>query len=198
MTPRLSHILLAAGLVLGLIGATVFALDAYHQRQVTQGEAQANEAKGEASAHANQAQDVPDHAKELEEAQASVDRARAEVARLRKLLAAKPVLPVPGPADSNPAHAEPVATDDRDETIAALDGLVSAQDKQIGTLKAALSDKTRQSEEWRLAFEAERRRAVGLEIALDAQKHVAATREWVGGFKGLVVGIVLGYAGGKR
>jgi hypothetical protein len=198
VNPRVAQALVGGLLIVGLLGALAFTGESCAKKQATQAEAQANEAKGEANAHAHQAQNVPDHAQELAEAQAGVDRARQEVERLRRLLASKPVIPVPDPVGPDPALPAFVAADDRDTTIAALNGLVRAQDTQIGTLKLALTDKTRQSEEWRLAFEAERRRAVGLEIALDAQKHVAASGKWVGRFQGFVAGAALGYVGAKR
>lgn len=198
MTPGLGRILAAAAAVLIIIGALVFGVDSCHRREGSAAETQSHVDQGVANAHLNQAQEVPDHAAELAAAQANVDRARAEVARVKRLLAAKPSLPVLDPTGANPAIAPTVAPDHRDETIAALDVLVRAQDGQIGSLTLALTDKTRQSEEYRLAFEAERRRAVGLEIALEAQKSLTASSKWTGRIQGFAAGAALGLLGGKR
>lgn len=148
-------------------------------------------AQGEANANIRQAQAIPDHAAPLAEAQAGVDRARAKVARTHQRVEAKPSIPVLPAPDANQAISSPVA--DPGGTA----DLVAAQDVLIVELKAALADEHKRSESYRLAFEAERRRAAGLQIALDAQKHVQSASKWRGRVEGFVVGAALGYVGGR-
>lgn len=197
MTPRSSHILLAFGAVLVVLGLTVFALDAYHKRQSAQAETASHVAAGEANAHVQQAQAIPDHSKELQSAKDDVARARAEVARVKRILAANQGHAVPDQPGPSPALPQAVDPDPRDSVIASQDVLIKAQDQQIKGLEIALSDKTRQSDEYKAAFEAERRRAVGLEIALATQKKVNESSKWIARFEGFAIGLGSGYVAGR-
>ena len=195
MSPRY---IIAAGLALALIIGSLAGYQSCQAKRGSAAETQSHIDEGVANAHLNQAQAMLDHAKELAAAQADVDRAWAEVARVKRVLASKPVVSIPDTPGSDQTVITPILPDHRDEAISALDALVSAQGAQIGSLKLALTDKTRQSEEYRLAFEAERRRAVGLEIALDAQKSLVKSSRWQGRIEGFAVGIALGYVEGRR
>lgn len=194
MSPR--YALIGLGSILLLL-ASLAGVDSCRRKVVSAAEHQSAVYEGQADAHATQAQSIPDHAKELEAAQASVDSARREVERLRRLLASKPSIPVPDPAGASAPIVPAVSPDGRDEVIAAQVVLIAAQDGQIKGLKLALGDESRRSSEWKAAFEAERKRAAGLEIALDAQKHIAASGRWRGRLEGLAVGLGAGLIAGR-
>jgi hypothetical protein len=149
-------------------------------------------AEGEANAHVQQAAAIPSHAEPLAKAQAGVDRARAKVAGAGKRVAAQPSVPISASTHADPADNQPLVLPDPGTA-----DLVSAQDVLIAELRAALADEQRRSEQYRLAFEAERRRAVGLQIALDAQKHVQGASRWRGRIEGFAVGVATGFLGGK-
>lgn len=131
--------------------------------------------QGEADAHAQAAQAIPDHSAERAQTQAETSRAWAEVARLRKLVAAQPH-PTPAPVDP----AAPVAVDHRDELLAADAVLIQAQAAENGVLKVALKDMTTKASENLAAFQAERRRAEALQAALSARP---APRNWSAGIR---------------
>jgi hypothetical protein len=196
-TPRLAYILgaLAVGLLIWWGVAT--AMDAYHQHQGAAQEQVSHQQDQEAQSHANIAQQIPDHAADLAAAQADVDRARAEVARLRKILASKPSVPVSDPVNPNPPLAPSVAPDHRDETIAALDVLVRAQDSQIAGLKLALTDEQKRSSEWRAAYQHEQQARLAQEAATNAWKASIKESRWRGRIEGFALGTALGYVGGK-
>jgi uncharacterized protein (DUF3084 family) len=186
---------LAAALLIGW--GLVSGLDAYHKHQGAHQEQWSHQQDQEAQSHANSAQQIQDHAADLAAAQADVDRARAEVARLRKILAAKPSVPVSDPADPNPPIVPAVAPDHRDETIAALDVLVRAQDAQIAGLKLALTDEQRRSGEWQAAYQHEQQARLAQEAATNAWKQSVKESRGRGRIEGFVAGIAMGYAGGK-
>ena len=197
MNVKLWHI--GAGLAAGLLiwWGVAFGLDTYHQHQGAQNQAQANHHDQEAQAHVNQAQSVPDHSQELAKAQADVDRARAEVARLKRLLATKPLIPIPDSVTPNPSHDASVASDNRDQVIAAQDVLIKAQDTQITGLKLALSDEQKRSYHWESAYNDEHKAFMAQQAATEAWKKAVKESRWTGRIEGFAAGIALGYAGGK-
>ncbi len=197
MNIRLTYILaaLAAGLLIWWGVAS--GLDAYHQHQGAQNQAQANHHDQEAQAHVNQAQSVPDHSQELAKAQADVDRARAEVARLKRLLATKPLVPIPDSVTPNPTHDAGLAGDNRDQIIAAQDVLIKAQDTQISGLKLALADEQKKSYHWEAAYNDEHKAFMAQQAATEAWKKAVKESLWKGRIEGFAVGIATGYAGGK-
>lgn len=203
MTPRLSHILLGALLAVGLLGAVAGASSCYHKKG-SQAEHQAAIHQGEANAHAGQAQAsdaaVADLQAKLEASKADLGRLSAERSSLlRKLADAKqdsgnqagsasgsvetPVTPV-----SDDLHVAVIAKDA--EVIEAQANFIKGQEAQISALVVS-------RDEWKAAFEAERKRAAGLEITLDAQKHVNKTGRWIGRLEGLAVGLGAGYVAGR-
>lgn len=181
-----------------LVLVSLAGVDSCRRHQVASSETQAAIHQGEANAHAQAAQSIPDHSQALAEAQAGVDRARAEVARLRKLLAAKPSVAVPDPAGEGPALPPVVPPDLRDSTIAALESLVTEQDAQIGSLKSALSDEQKRSTEQRLRAEALERSIMAQQAATEAWKKAVTASRWRGRAEGFVAGVALGYLEGKR
>ena len=90
-----------------------------------------------------------------------------------------------------------MAPDHRDELLAADAVLITKLDDQVKGLQLALTDEQKRSFEWKATAEAREREAVGLRIALDAQKHVASSGKWVGRFQGLAVGLAGGYIAGR-
>ena len=197
MTTRLRYILaaLAAGLLIwwGIASG----LDAYHQHHGDQAIQESQAQDQEAQTHAQAAQSVPDHSQALASAQADVDRARAEVARLRKLLDAKPSIPVPNPNGADSAIPPAVAPDHRDEVIASQDVLIKAQDTQIQGLKLALTDEQKRSREWQAAYQHEQAARLAQEAATNAWKQSVKESRWRGRIEGFAAGVALGYAGGK-
>ena len=181
-----------------LVLVSLAGVDSCRRHQGASYETQAAIHLGEANAHAQAAQSIPDHSQALAEAQAGVDRARAEVARLRKLLAAKPSVAVPDPAGEGPALPPVVPPDLRDSTIAALESLVTEQDAQIGSLKWALSDEQKRSTEQRLRAEALERSIMAQQAATEAWKKAVTASKWRGRAEGFVAGVALGYLEGKR
>lgn len=194
---RLSYII--GALVAGLLiwWGIASALDAHHQNQGNQQTQVATHHDQEAQAHVNQAQSVPDHSQELAKAQADVDRARAEVARLKRLLAAKPIIPIPDSVAPNPAHDASVAGDNRDQIIAAQDVLIKAQDTQISGLKLALSDEQKKSFHWESAYNDEHKAFMAQQAATEAWKKAVKESRWRGRIEGFAAGVALGYVGGK-
>jgi hypothetical protein len=190
------YLLLGLGAVLAIFAATV-GFDSCYQKKVTKADRQANTAHGEADVHQQQAQAVPDHAAELAQAKTDVAGARAEVEKLRRIVAAQRRQGVPDPVVPDPAQPVTVEPDHRDELLAADAVLIAKLDDQVKGLQLALTDEQKRSFEWKATAEAREREAVGLRIALDAQKHVSASGKWVGRFQGLAVGLAGGYIAGR-
>ena len=203
MTPiTLPKILIGAALALGLIGAIAFGVSHFAGKAETKAEIQSHVDHGVALTHAQNAEQIPSHDAVLQSTSQDVARARAKVARVDAHLAAIPSVPIP--VDPSQGQALPQVVDSDPgvqglrDALAAQRELTTAQDAQIQALQSALTDETKRSTEYRLAYEAESRRAAGLEIALAAQKHVSASDKWLGRVQGFAVGVALGYVGGKR
>lgn len=200
MSPRYAAYGLCAilAILVSLMGAS-----SCYGRLASQAEHQAAIHQGEASAHASQAQAsdavVTDLQAKLEAAKADLGRLSAERgALLRKLAAAKQdghdsALPVAG--DETPAA--PVSVDLSAQVIAKDAEVIEAQAKVIKGYEVQVVTLTVSRDQWKAAFEAERRRAAGLEIALDAQKHVASNGKWMGRAQGFVFGLGAGFVAGR-
>lgn len=197
MTPTGKYLAFAAAAILVIVGA-LFGLDSCHKRQGEAAETEAAIHTGEANAHANAAQAIKDHAAERAQAASDVAGARAEVVRLRKLLAAKPIIPVSDPNDTTPPVIVPLPIDPRDVVIAAQDVLITKLDGQVSTLTLALTDETRRSTEFQAAFEAERRATTAQAVATKAWKQSVTSSKWVGRFQGFAAGVAVGYVAGAR
>lgn len=197
MNIKLWHIgaMLAAGLLIWW--GVAEGMNAYHQHAGSQGEAQAQHHDNEATQHVHSAQSIPDHSQELAEAQADVDRARKEVARLKRLLAAKPILPLPDTPHPDSPVVPGDSSDNRDQIIAAQDVLIKAQDTQITGLKLALADEQKKSYHWEAAYNDEHKAFMVQQAATDAWKKAVKESRWTGRIEGFAAGIALGYAGGK-
>jgi len=195
MKPKLWQILAAFGAALVLLWGVVTALESYHKHQGSQNEVAAHQQDQEAQTHANAAQQIPDHAAELAAAQNDVDR--AEVARLKRLLAAKPLVPLPATPGANPAVSQAVGSDNRDQVIAAQDVLIKAQDTQIKGLKIALADQTAKSDQWMNAYQDEHKAFMAQQAATNAWKDAVKESRWRGRIEGFAAGVAVGFAGGK-
>jgi hypothetical protein len=194
MTPKAIYSVIGA---VAVVVASLFAFQAYKSHRGLVNQLKAQEFKGEADVHVNQAQAVPEHAQELAQAKADVARARAEVQRLRGLVAAQGRTRVPD-LTGDPAPAPgPVAPDHRDELLAADAVLIDKQDTQIQVLTVALADKTKQADEWHAAFDAERKRAMAQEAATEAWKQAVTASRWHGRVEGFAAGVALGYVAGR-
>jgi hypothetical protein len=181
MTPKAIYSVIGA---VAVVVASLFAFQAYKSHRGLANQIKAQEFKGEADVHVNQAQAVPEHAQELAQAKADVARARAEVQRLRGLVAAQGRTRVPDPTGDPAPAPGPVAPDHRDELLAADAVLIDKQDTQIQVLTVALTDKTKQADEWHAAFDAERKRAMAQEAATAAWKDAVKTSRWTGRAEG--------------
>lgn len=92
-----------------------------------------------------------------------------------------------------------MAPDHRDELLAAQDELIAKQAGQISTLKVALTDEQARSEQFRLAFESERKATAAQQAATEAWKKAVTTSKWRGRIEGFAAGVALGYvARGQR
>ena len=199
MNPRLVAAALGLALLVGALGALSMG-ESCGKGKVDRAEQKADVAHGEANAHGSAAITTDAEVLRLKEAhktdQANVDSARAEVQRLRKILASRPV-PVPDPPSPDPAPVPVVSASDLHGIVDAQDALIKAQDQQIIGLKTEVQFLTLARDEWKATAEARNREAVGLRIALDAQKHVATSWKWMGRIQGFACGVAVGFVGGK-
>lgn len=75
--------------------------------------------------------------------------------------------------------------------------IITAQDEQIAALKVEVTELRTALDLKDQALITSEKRARGLEIALDAQKHTSKSQRWLGRIEGVAVGIAIGYMGGK-
>lgn len=195
MTPRYAAYGLCA--ILAVL-VSLAGVDSCRKHQGSEAEHQAAVHQGEANAHVQQAQAIPDHAAELQSAKDDVARERAEVARVKRLLAAQSGHAIPDPAGPGSAMPPVVDPDPRDQIIASQGVLIEKQDSQIAALGLALMDEQRRSAEFREAFEAERKATAAQAAATKAWREAVTTSRWRGRVEGFVAGIALGYVGGRR
>ncbi len=184
-------------LVIGLATAWIAlgARSCVAQRQVDAAMAQADQHHQQSTIHAAQGgvYDQQAEAREaaLKDAEAKVASLRTEVARLRR--AAPPAETHPGPAADQPVD-PPV---DLAPLVAKQDELIAAQDVEITHLRAQTLDLTRARDAWRQSAQASAAEAVQLRAALAAKEGSARAERWKGRIEGLVVGVGIGYVGGK-
>lgn len=199
---RPAYGIIGLGLVMLLL-ASLAGVDSCRRKQVEQAQHQAAIHEGEANAHAGQAQAsdaiVADLQAKLEASKADLGRLSAErSALLRKLAAAKQDGGDPhGPAADPQTPVAPVSDDLHLAVIAKDAEVIEAQANFIKGQEAQISALVISRDEWKSAFEAERKRATGLEIALDAQKHLNKSGRWLGRLEGLAVGLGAGFTVGR-
>ena len=199
MTPRLSHILIGAGLVVVLFGALAFTVSEIGHNVSGKAEASAKIEEKKADAHADAAKvsdkQVEDIKTKLDIAKANLDRLTSERdALLRKLK--QP--PSHGPVALPPLPAIPSDTPDvRDAVIAKDAEVIASQKSVIEQQDAEIKGLVTSRDQWKAAYSDEKRSNVGLQIALDAQKVVSSSNKWVYRAQGLVIGFGAGYIGGR-
>lgn len=184
------YVVIGLGAIL-LVLASLAGVGSCRQRQGGQAEVQSAIHQGEANAHVQQAQAIPDHAAELQGAKDDVARARAEVARVKRLLAAQQGHAVPDQAGPSQTLPPVVDSDPRDQVIASQGVLIAKQDAQIQTLTVALTDEQARSEQFRLAFEAERKATAAQAAATEAWRGAVKTSRWTGRAEGAGTVLVL-------
>lgn len=205
MTPRMSHIIIGAGLVLGLWAAAVFGIDAYQKYKGRGNEVTAYIAEGEANAHQSQAQahdsQVANLQAKLESQAKDLGRLNAERDALLKRLASKPVPHVDPTGDglspNDTLDALEAAVAERDEVIAKDAEVITSQAKTIQDQQALVVALSGSRDEWKATALARERQAIAQEAATKAWKEAVAVAEWKGGIKGFAAGVALGFLGGK-
>lgn len=198
MSPRLIQAALGGLLIIGVLGGAALGVESCGRGKAQQAQQTSDINTGEANVHADTAAKVPDHARELQSAQDDVARARAEVARVSRLLEAYQEHAVPDQPGPGAPVAPALDPDPRDVVIASQGVLIEKLDGQVVQLQLALTDEQKRSNEFKAAFEAERRRALAQEAATEAWKQAVTASKWRGRFEGFAVGVVAGYLGGRR
>jgi hypothetical protein len=194
LRPR--HIVIGLCALLAIL-AGLSGLGSWRERQGHAGEIQSAVHQGEAQAHVQAAESVPDHSQALASAKADSARAWAEVRRLRKLVDAKaPALP--DPAVPPATGGEPAADLRTQQLLAADRELIEAQARENQALKLALSDEKKRSSEFKAAFESERKATAAQQAATEAWKKAVTTSRWQGRIEGFAAGAALGFVGGRR
>lgn len=203
MSPvTLPKILVSAAVVVGLCLSGLVVAEKIHEHQAQASDHQTAIHEGEANAHQSQANASDAKVSDL---QAKVDSQAQELGRLNaerdallKRLAAKPVphedpaVPAVGLVDALEA-----AVSDRDDVIAKDAEVIAAQDGRIKGLEAVNGQLVASRDEWKAAFESERKARQAQEAASRAWKDAVTTSEWKGGIKGFIAGTALGYLGAR-
>ncbi len=183
----------AAFLILVLVWAIWAGRSCATRHQVAQQTAQADQHHDQAITQAAQGaahdQEAQAQAGKVSQDAQLVARLRAELARLR----ARPVQP---PSDPGTPAPEPV-TPSPDPVLVAADAVIAAQDQQIQDQVQQITTLTLSRDSWKTAYDASSKETVALRLALDAQKGAARAQRWQGRIEGLVVGLGVGYVGGK-
>lgn len=171
----------------------------------------ADEAKGEARGHVSEAEAkdkiIAAAKADLDLAKREKDNALARLAQLQKRVRREDVPPsATAPAESGPGphtHLEPVEPGPS-AVVAETSQVIRAQAEALEAyriyttkLEGQIDTLTGARNHWKAAFEAEERRAAALELALKAQKSAASSASWKSGIKGGLVGIAVGYLGGR-
>lgn len=187
--------LAGAGLGLLLIYGSLGAYASIQGSCEAKHETKASEAKGRADGHAEAGGNADAAAEQAGQraavAEVEVDRLRRELDRLKRTPKPAPVVPGPDPGTAG------LVVVDLAPVVAKQDELISAQGVQIQALKAETLTLSLARDEWKAAFHAERDRATGLYLALEAQKSMTKAALWRGRFQGVAVGFAAGYVSGR-
>lgn len=192
MRARIAGAGLGLLLIYGGLGAFASIQGSCESKQETK----ASEAKGRADEHAQAGGNADVKAEQAGQraavAEVEVDRLRRELDRLKaQPRVAPPLVPAATPGGL------PLDVVDLAPIVAKQDQLIAAQDKQIQALKIQTLTLTQARDEWKAAFSAERDRATGLYLALEAQKSMTKAALWRGRFQGVAVGFAAGYVSGR-
>ena len=208
MNPRILAAALGLALVIGGLGALA-GLDSCRKHQGEAGEHNASVASGEAITHehAAQAQNpvIADLEAKLKALEADLGRLNAERDALLKRLAAKPkphVDPASPAGVVGPDDPEPVSNADElallRETVAKDAEVIEGQQLLIKSQSELILVATKRGDEYRAAFESERKARQAQEAATQAWKSAVTTSKWRGRLEGFAAGVALGFVGGKR
>ena len=130
----------------------------------------------------------------IEDDAATVAALRRQVERLRT---ARPgPAPTPVPPGGSPVP-PPIPADRPVALDVAKDQLIAAQDRQIQDQALTIHTLTLARDSWKSSATASAHESVQLRSALAAQEGLARAERWRGRVEGFVVGVAVGYAGGK-
>jgi hypothetical protein len=190
MTALRGWLALAAVVLVG--AAAVVLVNGYHERKADQAYQESLVLKGQVDALQEQAREHNAAADRLAQTVSGQDQTilalKAKLARAqRPALPAQPGVPDPvGVVDPGPESPD-----------ALKDQVITAQDQQIGTLKAEVVELRAALVLKDRALGISEQRARGLEIALDAQRHAAKSGKWIGRLQGFAIGLGAGYVSGR-
>lgn len=207
MNLRLFAAAVGLALVIGGLGALA-GLDSCRKHQATDAEHNAAVHVGEANAHQHnaEAQDaaVSDLKAQLKARETDLGRLNAERDALLKRLAAKPkphVDPASPAGVVGPDDPEPVSNADElallRETVAKDAEVIEGQQILIKSQSELILVATKRGDEYRAAFESERKARQAQEAATQAWKSAVTTSKWRGRIEGFAVGIASGYVAGR-
>jgi hypothetical protein len=208
MNPRLFAAAIGLALVIGGLGALA-GLDSCRKAQGHDSEIQSSIHVGEADVHQHnaEAQDaaVSDLKAQLKAREADLGRLNAERDALLKRLAAKPkphVDPASPAGAVGPDDSEPVSNANElallRETVAKDAEVIEGQQLLIKSQSELILVATKRGDEYRAAFESERKARQAQEAATQAWKSAVTTSKWRGRLEGFAAGVALGFVGGKR
>lgn len=175
--------ILGLALIIVALGASAFGIESCGRHKVEQGTTQAVAAQAQAQVHQAQAEQSDGKVEALKAQLVSVQGQVAKARRERDEALARP-LPVPPPPEVVQILVKDTA-------------LIEAQDKQIQEQVAVIGQLTVSRDEWKATAEAERRRAAGLEIALEGQKAASKGGRVVGTLQGVAIGFGVGFLAGR-
>lgn len=195
MSPRIIQAALGLLLILGVLGSAVIGIESCKGNRVNPANETANIQKGSGDAHRAEATSrdsaAEDLRAQLQKSQKNVDSLTSQRAALLARLAE---LPNPFPNESSPTPPPDIQT-----AIISKDAeLIAAQVEEIRGLRNQNEILTQARDAWKATALDRQREAASLRIALDAQRSLSTASKWRGRIEGFTVGVVLGYAGGRR
>lgn len=206
---RLYAAAIGLALIVGGLGAMA-GLRSCTENAGNYAEQQAHAHVGAANVHQEQGGKAEAKVAELEaiaaRQAADLGRLSAERDALLRKLASKP-RPGADPVGDNPSPSDPVGHDcvalaerlEAAEAVVAKDAeVIEAQAQQIATGKESLQVAMTRGDEYKAAFESERKARQAQEVATKAWKSAVTTSKWRGRIEGFAAGAALGYLGGRR
>lgn len=196
--PSINHVVIAAGVMLALVGIGHWSRSCVAQRVASEALTQSTQKHEQAISHAAQGalhdQQADAKAPALQADSYEVQRLRAEVARLRK---APPAPAPPAPSLGLPEPEPASLPVDLAPLVATLDELNGVLTKENADLKTALAERTAAATSWKAAYLASADETRLLKIAHEAQMSAIKAERWKGRIEGLAVGLGAGYLGGR-
>ena len=188
MTPRAWAVLALVGL---LLACGLGYYSGHKNQQIDKALQQSQELKGRIGALQEQARIAVDQAdaaaKTAAQHEATAQALKAKLAKLRAL-----------PASATASAPSGATSVDGPSDEAALSAqIIAAHDEQIAALKVEVTELRTALDLKDQALIASEKRARGLEIALEAQKHASKSQRWLGRIEGVLAGLGAGYAVGS-